>query len=86
MPTELERRKVLETLDRCDPDAWKGVMRYMAHELATTDQKLLAEIVCREAERRAKTVAPGNNRPPSDYLASVLTDVGMRITVTSDGL
>jgi hypothetical protein len=83
MPTIEEKEAILEQLDKCEPEAWKALIRYMAREL-TQEQSLFAELICREAERRAHRASSGNaTHYPADHIASVLTDVGLRL-VTSE--
>lgn len=84
MPTAEQRQSVLKAIDTLSPDEWIAMIRYMARELASTDQPLLSEIICREAERRAeRTTKEFKNSTvkyyPADHIASVLRDVEMQI-------
>jgi hypothetical protein len=82
MPTMEEKATLLEYLDRCEPEAWKILIRYMARDLVA-EQSLFAELICREAERRAKKASAGNAQHfPADHIAAVLADVGLRIVLT----
>lgn len=85
MPTMEEKDALLEQLDRCEPQAWKVLIRYMARDLVG-EQELLAELICREAERRAEqaTVSTAKHYP-ADHIAAVLADVGLRIVPTAEG-
>jgi hypothetical protein len=80
------RERLLEWLDQCDQDGWIVMVRWCVGKLVKDDQALLAEIVCREAERRAeranKERGPGclSKHHPGDYIAGVLADCGLRLT------
>lgn len=81
MPTMEEKDAMLEQLDNCTPEAWKALIRFMARDLVN-EQSFLAELLCREAERRAEKATVGTAKHyPSDHLAAVLADVDLRITI-----
>jgi hypothetical protein len=74
-PTFEQKRAMLETLDGCDRDSWIAIVRYCAPELIS-EQKLLAEIICRRAE---KIAAIGHQ--PADHISSVLDDAQLQIVL-----
>lgn len=82
-PTLEQRLAMLEMLDNCESEAWRVTVAYCARELVR-EQGLLAEIVCRRAERLAKNA--GNGHYPADHIASVLESAGLRIELTDAAL
>lgn len=80
-PTMDEKDALLEHLDRCEPEAWKALVRFCLPELVK-EQKLIADIICREAERRAERATTGKAKHyPADHLDSVLADLNLRISL-----
>lgn len=69
---------IIEQLDKSTPEAWLALMRYFGRVLIEDgQQRFLAEIICREAERRA-----GTNRP-ANALPNVLADLELKLVTTS---
>jgi hypothetical protein len=67
---------VVAALDKMTPEEWESVVAYMAPEMAGENQALLAEIICREASRRAKPFA---HHVTADHLYEVLEAVGLKL-------
>lgn len=78
-PTMDEKNALLVTLDKCEAEEWKALVRFCLPELVK-EQELLADVLCREAERRARRASSGKAQHfPADHLASVLSDLGLRL-------
>jgi hypothetical protein len=70
-----ERQAVLDHMDKADPAVWVLLMSNMAATLARYDQTLLAQLIGREAERRAER----GGRRPAECLGEVLGDCCLEI-------
>lgn len=79
-PTIEQKQAMLDTLDKCDTEAWTAIVRFCARELES-EQQLLAEIICRRAEIDAKQGGTGHH--PADHIASVLKLVGLQIVIAA---
>lgn len=77
-PLDVENATV-SFLDSCQPSQWLAMMRWAAPELVKTNQRLLAELICREAQRRQKTWPNASTRQVSDDIAGVLGDLNLRL-------
>jgi hypothetical protein len=71
-------------LDQCEPNQWLALVRWAAPEMIRKgEQRLLAELLCREAQRRHERWPEGvkAGRKPSDEIGSVLSDVGVKLVL-----
>jgi hypothetical protein len=68
-----ERQAILDCLDKADAVTWVALMRNMVQTLAEYDEALLAQLLCREAERRAEK----QSGRPADFLAKVMDECGV---------
>lgn len=75
-----DENRFVRDLDGMDPEGWSVFMRYVAPRLAETNQRLLAELVCREALKRANRTGLAH-RLVSDDIAAVFAELGLRIVV-----
>lgn len=68
---------VIDLLEKADPKGWLVIMRWCATKMAAENQRLLAELICIESQRRSSKLA--KSVKPSDCIFSVLHDLGLKI-------
>jgi hypothetical protein len=79
MPSIDDANNIIDQLDKSTPEAWLALMRYMAHSMiADEHQSLLAEIICREAQRRAERKT---HHLASDEIGLLLSELGLKLSL-----